>query len=196
MYTYTDPCLAHPLESWTHFDIVVNSAYALLTMPVTYKPTNVVIYPSIRYSGTSAYTSTLLSDVRTLPLTVDSTNWIITAWPSSDIQAYFYQLIKPLFFYPISMLFSMYVRCHLLSTQHFDNWIFTAWPSSDIQAYFYQLIKSLSQSEVSSRLERDFPQITNIFLLDLRPQGRDGRGALRMFSPSLELLSFQHKLLQ
>ena len=37
------------------FDIVVNSAYALLTMPVTYKPTNVVISPFIRYSGTSAY---------------------------------------------------------------------------------------------------------------------------------------------
>ena len=28
---------------------------ALLTMPVTYKPTNVVIFPFIRYSGTSAY---------------------------------------------------------------------------------------------------------------------------------------------
>ena len=30
-------------------------AYALLTMTVTYKPTNVVISPFIRYSGTSAY---------------------------------------------------------------------------------------------------------------------------------------------
>ena len=29
---------------------------ALLTMPVTYKPTNVVISPFMRYSGTSAYT--------------------------------------------------------------------------------------------------------------------------------------------
>ena len=55
MYTYTDLCLAHPLETWTPFDIVVNSAYALLTMPVTYKPTNVVMSPFIRYSGTSAY---------------------------------------------------------------------------------------------------------------------------------------------
>ena len=35
--------------------IVVNSAYALLTMTVTYKSTNVVISPFIRYSGTSAY---------------------------------------------------------------------------------------------------------------------------------------------
>ena len=31
------------------------AAYALLTMPVTYKPSNVVIFPFIRYSGTSAY---------------------------------------------------------------------------------------------------------------------------------------------
>ena len=54
MHTYTDLYLAHPLA----FDIVVNSAYALLTMPVTYKPTNVVISPFIRYSGTSAYTVT------------------------------------------------------------------------------------------------------------------------------------------
>ena len=53
MYTYTD--LAHPLESWTHFDIVLNSAYALLTMPVTYKPTNISNSPIIRLSGTSAY---------------------------------------------------------------------------------------------------------------------------------------------
>ena len=37
------------------FGFVVNSAYALLTMTVTYKPTNVVISPFIRYSGTSAY---------------------------------------------------------------------------------------------------------------------------------------------
>ena len=56
MHTYTDLCLAHPLETWAPFDIVVNSAYALLTMPVTYKPTNVVISPFIRYSGTRAYT--------------------------------------------------------------------------------------------------------------------------------------------
>ena len=55
MHTYTDLYLAHPLEARTSFDIVVNSAYALLTMPVTYKPTNVVISPFIRYSGTSAY---------------------------------------------------------------------------------------------------------------------------------------------
>ena len=56
---YTDLYLAHPLETWTPFDIVVNSAYALLTMPVTYKPTNVVISPFIRYSGTSAYSVAL-----------------------------------------------------------------------------------------------------------------------------------------
>ena len=55
MYTYTDLCLAHPLESWTPFDIVVNSAHALLTMPVTYKPTNMIDSPFIMYSGTSAY---------------------------------------------------------------------------------------------------------------------------------------------
>ena len=55
MHTYTDLCLAHPLESWTPFDIVVNSAYALLTMPVTFKPTSVINSPFIRYSGTSAY---------------------------------------------------------------------------------------------------------------------------------------------
>ena len=55
MYKYTDLCLAHPLESLTPFDIVVNSAYALLTMPVTYKPTNVINSPFIMYSGTSAY---------------------------------------------------------------------------------------------------------------------------------------------
>ena len=55
MHTYTDLYLAHPLEAWTPFDIVVNSAYASLTMPVTYKPTNVVNSPFIRYSGTSAY---------------------------------------------------------------------------------------------------------------------------------------------
>ena len=55
MHTYKGMCLAHPLESWTPFDIVVNSAYALLTMPVTYKPTNVITSPFIRYSGTSAY---------------------------------------------------------------------------------------------------------------------------------------------
>ena len=55
MHTYTDLCLAHSLETWTPFDIVVKSAYALLTMPVTYKRTNVVISPFIRYSGTSAY---------------------------------------------------------------------------------------------------------------------------------------------
>ena len=55
MHTYTDLCLAHPLATWTLFDIVVNSAYALLTMPITYKPTNVVNSPFIRYSGTSAY---------------------------------------------------------------------------------------------------------------------------------------------
>ena len=54
MHTYTDLCLAHPLETWTPFDIVVNSAYALLTMPVTYKPTNVINSPFIMYSGTSA----------------------------------------------------------------------------------------------------------------------------------------------
>ena len=59
MHTYTDLYLAHPLETWTPFDIVVNSAYALLTMPVTYKPINVVNSPFIRYSGTSAYISTL-----------------------------------------------------------------------------------------------------------------------------------------
>ena len=55
MHTYTDLYLAHPVGTWTPFDIVVNSAYALLTMPVTYKPTNVVNSPFIRYSGTSAY---------------------------------------------------------------------------------------------------------------------------------------------
>ena len=55
MHTYMDLCLAHPLETWTPFDIVVNSAYALLTMPVTHKPTNVVNSSFIRYSGTSAY---------------------------------------------------------------------------------------------------------------------------------------------
>ena len=37
MHTYTDLYLAHPLETRTPFDIVVKSAYALLTMPVTYK---------------------------------------------------------------------------------------------------------------------------------------------------------------
>ena len=57
MHTYTDLCLAHPLESWTPFDIVVNSAYALLTIPVTYKPTNIITPPFIRYSGSSAYTT-------------------------------------------------------------------------------------------------------------------------------------------
>ena len=57
MHTYTNLYLAHPLETWAPFDIVVNSAYALLTMTVTYKPTNVVISPFIRYSGTSAYNS-------------------------------------------------------------------------------------------------------------------------------------------
>ena len=45
MHTYTDLCLAYPLETWTPFDIVVNSAYALLTMPVTYEPTNVIEFP-------------------------------------------------------------------------------------------------------------------------------------------------------
>ena len=45
MYTNMDLCLAHPLESWTPFDIVVNSAYALLTMPVTYEPTNIIEFP-------------------------------------------------------------------------------------------------------------------------------------------------------
>ena len=55
MHAYTDLYLAHPLETRTPFEIVVNSAYALLTMPVTYKPTNVVNSPFIRYSGTSAY---------------------------------------------------------------------------------------------------------------------------------------------
>ena len=55
MHTYTDLCLAHPLETWTPFDIVVNSAYALLTMPITYKPTNIVNSPFVRYSDTSAY---------------------------------------------------------------------------------------------------------------------------------------------
>ena len=48
MHTYTDLCLAHPLESWTTFDIVVNSAYALLTMPATYKLTNVINFPFAR----------------------------------------------------------------------------------------------------------------------------------------------------
>ena len=38
MHTYTDLCLAHPLEPRAPFDIVLNSAYALLTIPVTYKP--------------------------------------------------------------------------------------------------------------------------------------------------------------
>ena len=55
MHTYTDLCLAHPLESRTPFDIVVNSASALLSIPVTYKPINDVNSPFIRYSGTSAY---------------------------------------------------------------------------------------------------------------------------------------------
>ena len=46
MYTNTDLCLAHPLEIMnTFFDIVVNSAYALLTMPVKYKPTNIIEFP-------------------------------------------------------------------------------------------------------------------------------------------------------
>ena len=63
-HTYTDLCLAHPLETWTPFDIVVNSAYAFLTMPVTYKPTNVVISPFIRYSGTSAYNIYILRLIR------------------------------------------------------------------------------------------------------------------------------------
>ena len=62
MHTYTNLYLAHPLETWTPFDIVVNSAYALLTMTVTYKPTNVVISPFIRYSGTSAYNIYILVD--------------------------------------------------------------------------------------------------------------------------------------
>ena len=35
MQTYTDLCLAHPLESWTPFDIEVNLALAFLTKPVT-----------------------------------------------------------------------------------------------------------------------------------------------------------------
>ena len=61
MHTYTDLYLAHPLETWTPFGIVVNSAYALLTMPVTYKPTNVVNSPFIRYSGTSAYKWSIIS---------------------------------------------------------------------------------------------------------------------------------------
>ena len=56
-HTSTDLYLAHPLETWTPFDIVVNSAYALLIMPVACKPTNVVISPFIRYSGTSAYST-------------------------------------------------------------------------------------------------------------------------------------------
>ena len=55
MHTYTDLCLVYPLESWTPVDIVLNSAYTLLTMPVTYQPTNVIHSPLIRYSGTSAY---------------------------------------------------------------------------------------------------------------------------------------------
>ena len=62
MHTYTDLCLAHPLETWTPFDIVVISAYALLIMHVTYKPTNVVNSPFIRYSGTSAYSKTMSMD--------------------------------------------------------------------------------------------------------------------------------------
>ena len=36
-------------------DIVVNSAHALLTTPVTYKPSNISNTPFIRLSGTSAY---------------------------------------------------------------------------------------------------------------------------------------------
>ena len=52
---YTDLCLAHPLESWAPFDIVVNSAHAFLTAPVTYKPTNISNSPFRSLSGTSAY---------------------------------------------------------------------------------------------------------------------------------------------
>ena len=63
MHTYTNLYLAHPLETWTPFDIVVNSVYALLTMSVTYKPTNVVISPFIRYSGTSAYTINVVHSI-------------------------------------------------------------------------------------------------------------------------------------
>ena len=51
MFTYTSFYL-YPLESWTPFDIEVDSAYTLLTMPVTYKPTNIVDSPFIRLSGT------------------------------------------------------------------------------------------------------------------------------------------------
>ena len=61
--TYTDLCLAHPLESVTPFDVVVNSIYTLLTMPVTYKSTNIIASPSIWYSGTSValyHTSTYI----------------------------------------------------------------------------------------------------------------------------------------
>ena len=60
MFTYTSfyVCLAHPLESWIPFDIEVDSAYTLLTMPVTYKPTNIVDSPFINLSGTSAYKQT------------------------------------------------------------------------------------------------------------------------------------------
>ena len=80
MYKYTDLCLAHPLESLTPFDIVVNSAYALLTMPVTYKPTNVVVIsPFLRYSGTSAYNA-IASAVREV---VISSKRIITAKETS-----------------------------------------------------------------------------------------------------------------
>ena len=63
VYTYTDLCLAHPLESRTPFDIVVNSASALLSIPVTYKPINDVNSPFKRYSGTSAYTTCASSGV-------------------------------------------------------------------------------------------------------------------------------------
>ena len=53
MYTYTDLCLAHPLESYTPFAIVVNSAYALLTTPVTWIFSNISPpNPSILSSGT------------------------------------------------------------------------------------------------------------------------------------------------
>ena len=75
MHTYTDLYLAHPLETWTPFDIVVNSAYALLT----YKPTNVVNSPFIRYSGTSTY----IGESLITSFDSDRTSTSVT-WNSSD----------------------------------------------------------------------------------------------------------------
>ena len=55
MYAYTDLYLAHPLDSRTHFDIVVNSAYALLTTTFNYNLTNtrkpsLLVYEALCYS--------------------------------------------------------------------------------------------------------------------------------------------------